>query len=103
MGQNYKEIAAIALARREAAIPKEYLLPAESLRNLPRNLTNVPKDSKHFTAKELEIIESEGADILENIASRKWTSMEVTKAFCKASIVANQLVFPLTYNQNTMS
>jgi amidase len=94
MGQNYKEIAAIALARREAAIPKEYLLPSEFLNNLPRNLTTVPNDSKHFTNKELEIIETEAADILEKIASRTWSSVEVTKAFCKASIVANQLVAP---------
>jgi amidase len=93
MGQNYKEIAAIALARREAAITKEYLLPSESLVNLPRNLTTVPKNSNHFTIKELEIIETDATDILGNIASRNWMCMEVTKAFCKASIVANQLVF----------
>ena len=92
MGQNYKEIAAIALARRKAAIPEEYLLLSASLQNLPRNLTTVPRDSGHFTTKELEIIETEANDILRNVADRTWTSTEVTKAFCKASIVANQLV-----------
>jgi amidase len=92
MGQNYKEIATIALARRKAAIPTQYLLPSEYLQNLPRNLTSVPKDSKHFTAEELEIIEAEAADIIEKITTRTWTSTEVTKAFCKASVVANQLV-----------
>ncbi len=92
MAQNYKEIAAIALKRREAAIPKEYMLPVESLTNLPRNLTTVPKNSGHFTAEELEIIETNAEDILLKIKEKIWTSLEVTKAFCKASVVAQQLV-----------
>lgn len=92
MGQNYKEIAAIALKRRADAIPKEYLLPETSLANLPRNLTRIPKSSGHFTAEELEIIEADAEEILLKIREKKWTSLAVTKAFCKASIVAQQLV-----------
>jgi amidase len=92
MGHHYKEIAEIALKRREAAIPKEYLLPEAALTSLPRNLTTVPKASGHFTTAELEIIESVAEDILLNIRNRKWTSLEVTKAFCKSAIVAQQLV-----------
>lgn len=95
MGQHYKEISEIALKRREAAIPKEYLLPESALKNLPLNITSVPRDSGHFTAEELEIIEAAPEDILPNIKSRKWTSMAVTKAFCHASVVAQQLVFLL--------
>jgi amidase len=95
MGQNYKEIATIALKRREAAIPKEYLLPVQSLNNLPRDLTTVPKSSKHFTAEELEIIETNAEDILLKIKKKIWTSLEVTKAFSKAAIVAHQLVCSL--------
>lgn len=95
MGQHYQEIAAIAQKRREDAIPKEYLLPTESLKDLPRNLTTIPKASKHFTVEELEIIETEAEDILLKIKNQIWTSVQVTKAFCKASIVAHQLVcFP---------
>jgi amidase len=92
MGQHYKEIAEIALKRRENAIPKEYLLPDESLTNLPRNLTTVPKSSGHFTPEELEIIETSAEDILFKIKNKIWTSLEVTKAFCRASAVAQQLV-----------
>jgi len=92
MGQHYKDIAEIALKRREAAIPKEYLLPQESLSNLPQNLTTIPKTSGHFTAGELEIIESNAEEILVKIKSKTWTSLEVTKAFSKAAIVAQQLV-----------
>ncbi|KAH9224505.1 acetamidase-like protein [Leptodontidium sp. 2 PMI_412] len=96
MGQNYKEIAAIALKRRADAIPKEYLLPETSLANLPRNLTRIPKSSGHFTAEELEIIEGDAEEILLKIREKKWTSLAVTKAFCKASIVAQQLTNCLT-------
>jgi amidase len=92
MGQHHKEIAAIALKRRKDALPKELLLPSGSLSNLPRNLTSVPKSSKHFTAEELEIIESDAEDILLKIKQRTWTSLKVTKAFCKAATVAQQLV-----------
>jgi len=92
MGQHYKEIAEIALKRRDAAIPREYLLPEVALSNLPRNLTTVPRSSGHFSADELEIIESDAENILINIKGRKWTSLEVTKAFCKSAVVAQQLV-----------
>jgi amidase len=92
MGQNHKEIAEIALKRREAATPKEYLLPDNVLSNLPGNLTTVPKSSGHFSTEEIEIIESNAEDILLKIKEKIWTSLEVTKAFCKAAVVAQQLV-----------
>ncbi|KAF4626956.1 hypothetical protein G7Y89_g11201 [Cudoniella acicularis] len=96
MGQHYKDIAATALKRREVAIPKEYLLPKESLSNLPRNLTTVPKSSGHFTHEELEITETNAEDILFKIKNKIWTALEVTKAFCKAATVAQQLTNCLT-------
>lgn len=92
MGQHYKEIAEIALKRRENAIGTDFLLPETALKNLPLNLTTVPRDSGHFTAEELTIIESNAEDILSNIRERKWTSLAVTKTFCKAAVVAQQLV-----------
>ncbi|CAG8981732.1 hypothetical protein HYALB_00013431 [Hymenoscyphus albidus] len=96
MGQHYKEIAAIAQKRREDAIPKEYLLPDEVMKGLPRNLTGIPRTSKHFSVEELEIVESEAEDILFKIKNGIWTAVEVTKAFCKASVVAHQLTNCLT-------
>lgn len=92
MGQNYKEIAAIALKRRADAIPKEYLLPETALTNLPLNLTTIPKSSGHFTAEGLSIIEADAEEILLKIREKKWSALKVTEAFCKASIVAQQLV-----------
>lgn len=94
MGQYYKEIAAIALQRRESAIPRDLLLPEELIRKVPRNLTMVPQSSGHFTPKELRIIETDAALILLNIKQKIWTSLDVTKAFCKSAAVAQQLVCP---------
>jgi amidase len=91
-GQHYEEIAAIAVKRREYAIPKELLLPKESLTNLPQNLVAFSKSSGHFTPGELQIIETDTEDILLKLSKRIWTSLEVTKAFCKAAVVAQQLV-----------
>ncbi|KAG0651753.1 Acetamidase [Hyphodiscus hymeniophilus] len=96
MGQNYKEIAKVALKRREDAIPKDLLLPESALANLPRNLTTVPKSSGHFTPKELEIMETTAEDILEKIKNKIWSSLVVTKAFIKAAVVAQQLTNCLT-------
>lgn len=95
MGQNYKEIAAIALKRREDAMPKDLLLPEKALANLPQNLTTVPKTSGHFTPEELEIMETNAEDILVKIKNKIWSSSEVTKAFIKAAVVAQQLASPL--------
>lgn len=90
--QHYKEIATIAQKRRADALPKEYLVPGEVLENLPRNVTDVPRSSGHFTSEELEVIETSAEDILQKIRERIWTSVEVTKAFSKAAVVAHQLV-----------
>ncbi|TGO16687.1 hypothetical protein BTUL_0025g00420 [Botrytis tulipae] len=94
--QHYKEIATIAQKRRANALPKEYLLPEGFLENLPRDVTNVPRSSGHFTSEELEIIETCAEDILQKIRERIWTSVEVTKAFSKSAVVAHQLTNCLT-------
>ncbi|KAM3082450.1 hypothetical protein ACMFMF_002112 [Clarireedia jacksonii] len=96
MGQSYKEIAAIAQERRAAALPKDYLLPKEQLANLPRDVTGIPMSSEHFTPKELAIIGTSAEGILQNVREKLWTSVEVTKAFSKAAVVAHQLTNCLT-------
>ncbi|KAB8293930.1 hypothetical protein EYC80_009403 [Monilinia laxa] len=94
--RHYKEIAKVAQKRRADALPIEYLLPEEYLKNLPQNVTNVPRSSGHFTHDELEIIETNAEDILQKVRERVWTSIEVTKAFSKAAVIAHQLTNCLT-------
>ncbi|KAG9243536.1 acetamidase-like protein [Calycina marina] len=72
-------------------------LPADITSRLPQNLTTVPRTSGHFTPhqQELEIIDSDAADIHANIRNKTWSSVQV-KAFCKAATVAQQLTNCLT-------
>ena len=90
--QDYKDIASIAQKRRADALPAHYLLPKEKLQNLPQDLSKVPRESGHFSAQELEIIESDVSTLLSKIHARTWTAVQVTEAFCKSATVAQQLV-----------
>lgn len=90
---NYKDIAEAALARRAAAIPEKYLIPKDALKNVRKDLTKMPAVITHYTARKYEIISAEVESILEKIRDRVWTAVEVAEAFCKATAVANQLVY----------
>jgi amidase len=92
MGQNYKEIAAIVQKRRDDLLSAHYPLPEIKEESLPQDLRTYPKTSGLFSSVELGIIELDAETILQRIRDRKLTSVEVTKAFCKASAVAQKLV-----------
>lgn len=91
--QKWEKIAAskrLALAEQiplEYRIPQHLFPPDDQL-----DVTTFPKDSGWFDKKELEITESSATHILKKIASRSWTSEEVTKAFLKRAAAAQQLV-----------
>jgi amidase len=89
---NYKEISAIAQKRRDSSIAAYYSVPEPDESNLPNNLTLYSLKCGYYTTEELEIIQCEAEHILEKIRNRVWTSVEVTKAFCKASALAQKLV-----------
>ena len=89
--QHYTEVSAIARKRREANIAAFFKPPKVDEATLPNNLVEYALNSGYYTPAERTIIESEAEDILKNIASRKWTSLEVAKAFCKASAYAQEL------------
>lgn len=90
---DHKTESAKAIARRDAAIPKSYLLPPEIFKSLPRNELVTPRRcGKHFTPAELEIVESDVKVIMRKIRGREWSSVKVTEAFCKSAAVANQIV-----------
>lgn len=91
--QSWEKIAATKRAALSENIPLEYripqrLVPPES----QLDVTPWPKDSGWFTQKELDITGSTATVLLQKIASRSWTSEEVTRAFCKRAAAAHQLV-----------
>ena len=89
---NYKDISAIARKRRDAVLSSFHAVPRVDESNLPNDLTSYSLRSGYYTTDEVEIIESEAEDILQKIRDRIWTSLEVTKAFCKAAALAQELV-----------
>jgi len=89
---DYKEASAIARKRRASSIAAFYQPPTWREEDLPQNLTNFALESGYYTSDELEIIQSDAADILSKIRTKEWTSLQVAKAFCKASALAQELV-----------
>lgn len=93
-GHSYNEISAIAKKRRDEAISKYYQIPVVDDSDLPINLVKYSLSLSFYSELELEIISASAKDILENTRDRKWTCVQVTQAFCKASALAQSLVTP---------
>lgn len=91
MGEKYKEISAIARKRRDDQLAAAYSLPEIDETRLPKDLRNYQKESGLFLPQELEILDMDAVTIVQKIRDRKLTSVEVTKAFCKAAAVAQKL------------
>lgn len=89
---DYKEASAIAQKRRADNIAAFYKTPKFEEAELPNNLTDFALKSNYYTPEELDIIQSEADVLLERIASKKWSSVEVAKAFTKAAALAQELV-----------
>lgn len=88
---SWQELVADKLQRQKAAIPKEWLItppPSDQL-----DVTDVPGSCGLLTLDELEITETEDVGVLlANLASGEWSSVDVTTAFYKRAIVAQQVV-----------
>ncbi|VUC36747.1 unnamed protein product [Clonostachys rosea] len=92
----------------QEAIPKDWILPQSILETLPAkadlpkakvNLIDldIPRRSGILTEREIEITESfTTSQLLEGLASGKFTSYEVTLAFSKRAAIAQQLANCLT-------
>jgi amidase len=88
----------------QEAIPKDWILPQSILETLPAksdlpktkvNLIDldIPRRSGILTEREIEITESfSTSQLLEGLASGKFTSYEVTLAFSKRAAIVQQLV-----------
>lgn len=77
--------------RQLAAIPKEWLItppPEDQL-----DVTGVPASCGLLTPFELEVTELDDvAALLAKLASGEWSSVDVTRAYYKRAIVAQQVV-----------
>ena len=93
MPQKWEEISAAKRAAVADSIPPEFRIPDHLVPpDSQLDISKFAKESGWFTEQELNITSSSAAAILDKIASRAWTSEEVTRAFCKAAGAAHQLV-----------
>ncbi|KAF2966382.1 hypothetical protein GQX73_g7182 [Xylaria multiplex] len=107
-GGNWESRVAEKRAACQNAIPEAWVLPESLLGTLPRQSEihtrkidlislNIPRRSGLMTERELQITESyDVASLLEGLAAGRFTSAEVTLAFCKRAAIAQQLTNCLT-------
>lgn len=87
----WKSVAAGKKARQEASIPKDWIL-----HNLPPrdklDVTGYPETCGLLSENEINITNTSFDALLFELASGRWTAVEVTTAFAKRAIIAHQLV-----------
>ncbi|KAG6024877.1 hypothetical protein E4U41_001661 [Claviceps citrina] len=80
-----------------AAVPQDLVLPEDTIRNPPINVTGIPRQCGLLSRRELDITENYDATALAGaIASRELTSVDVVSAFAKRALIAHQLSCCLT-------
>lgn len=95
--EHAKETSSRKVAERDKQFNKEWiiptnLLPGEEVKDVSQW---IPK-SGFLSAKEIEITETLATQLLSCIKSKRWSSLEITKAFCHRASIAHQLVNCLT-------
>jgi len=91
----FAELQAEAIDARDATIPSAYKLP-KSLYPLPKNVSTTLQDAKILDATELSIVDLAASELRDAIAAKKYTAVQVTKAYCKAAAIAQQVTNCLT-------
>ncbi|CAI6339842.1 unnamed protein product [Periconia digitata] len=95
--QTWETVASKHCAQLLAKIPQEYIIPQDIFPSQSQSdATLFRKSSGWFTENELEITSSDACAILEKLKTSKWSSEEVTRAFCKTAAAAHQLTNCLT-------
>ncbi|KAJ7897097.1 general amidase [Mycena olivaceomarginata] len=95
MTSTWQQIAAEKKSHQLDSVPQEWLnssLPSDET----LSVINFPQETNVLSALDREITESSVASLLSNLASRKWSSVQVTTSFYKRAIVAQQLTNCLT-------
>ncbi|KAJ2955307.1 hypothetical protein NQZ79_g8671 [Umbelopsis isabellina] len=81
-----------ARERREKQLPDEYRIPKDKMPDdSVKDVSNFPRESGLFTEQELEITECTVPVLLKAIEDKKWTAVDVSKAYFKRAAYAHQL------------
>ncbi|RAH67117.1 putative general amidase [Aspergillus aculeatinus CBS 121060] len=96
----WQEKAAHKRSQAQQSIPSQWLLPASFLappEGSPPTVLDIPQRCGLLSPREIEITETVDATaLLEKLASREYSAVEVTTAFCKRAAIAQQLTSCLT-------
>ena len=77
-------------------IPQEWEIPKSVLAK-GHSIFDIPLQSEILTNREVDITEKhEATDLIRKLASKEYSSLEVTTAFCKRAAIAQQLTSCLT-------
>lgn len=91
MSNDWKAKAAVRKAQQEREIPDEWRISAVPATKL--NVMDVPATCGLLSEKEIMITETDDVELLlRKLAGGEWTSLEVTLAYYKRAIIAQQLV-----------
>lgn len=87
---SWSDLAADKKRRQQETIPREWLitLPPETT----LNVIGFPETCGLLTPQELAITNENVDVLLKNLASSEWSAVDVTTAFYKRAIIAQQLV-----------
>lgn len=91
----FEQLQAEAIEARDNTIPAPYHLPKSTL-PLPKNVSGLVSSSGILDEKELEIINLSATQLRDAIASKQYSAVQVTKAYCKAAAIAQQATNCLT-------
>lgn len=91
--ETWQSIAARKQAERASKIPPEWLIPEAMMPSDKEDFVqDFPHASGFFTERELTITESSASDAVAKMSTGEWTALEVTRAICKRTAVAQQLL-----------
>lgn len=91
--QNWEAVCSARKDAQFASIPRDWVIPLPP--DTQTNVIDVPLHSGLLTAKELEITEvTDVLTLLNKLHLAEWSSVEVTTAFYKRAIIAQQVVRP---------
>ena len=90
---SWKDRAAAKVAETLSKIPRDWRISEEDRDRAKRqkNLTG-PFIESFLSEKETAIIRLDSLTLVENLASRSLTSLEVASAYCKTAAIAHQIV-----------
>lgn len=88
----FEKIAFQKRASRARSIPQEWHLPDGYVGEGQLNVIDVPTRCAILTDNECEITNLSATELLDRLLTRRFSSYEVTLAFCKRAAIAQQLV-----------